>query len=303
MKIFLTGATGFLGFHIANICISNGAEILCLKRTSSRSKFDSQIEKKIKWVNRDTANWKEVVKDFAPDTLIHSAWEGVSSKERNDEEVQKRNIEFTQELITLTSYKQIIILGSQDEYGIINHIVTESDPLIPVTEYAKAKIQCCQFLKEYAERHNIVWQWIRVFSIYGEQQNNNWLIPSIIQRCLSEQKEIETTKGEQTYSYLYSADFAKAIYLILSKKQACSGIYNLSSKYPIKLKDLFELIKQSTHSKTNFIPCLPYRENQSMTILGNCQKFINTFGEFEQTTLQTGINNLIEFYTHKNESI
>lgn len=40
-----------------------------------------------------------------------------------------------------------------------------------------------------------------------------------------------------------------------------------------------------------------------MTILGNCQKFIDTFGEFEETTLQTGINNLIEFYTRKNESI
>lgn len=303
MKIFLTGATGFLGFHIANICISNGAEILCLKRTSSRSKFDSSTEKYIKWVNRDISNWKEIVKDFAPDILVHSAWEGIASEDRNDKKIQKRNIEFTKELITLTSYKQIIVLGSQDEYGIINHIVTETDPLTPVTEYAKAKIQCCQFLKEYAEKHNIVWQWIRIFSIYGEYQNNNWLIPSIIQHCLFGQTDIETTKGEQIYSYLYSTDFAKAIYLILSRKQAYCGIYNLSSKYPIRLKDLFELVKQSTHSKTNFIPCLPYRKNQSMTILGNCQKFIDTFGEFEETTLQTGINNLIEFYTRKNESI
>lgn len=303
MRIFLTGATGFLGFHIANICIKNSDEILCLRRTSSKSKFSPKILKKIKWVNRDTTNWKEVVKDFAPDILIHAAWEGVSSEDRNNEEVQKKNIKFTKELITLASYKQILILGSQDEYGIINHIVTESDSLKPVTEYAKAKIRCCQFLKEYAERHNIVWQWIRVFSIYGEYQNNTWLIPSIIQRCLLGEKDIETTKGEQTYSYLYSTDFASAIYLTLGKECACNGIYNLSSEHPIKLKDLFELVKELTHSKINFIPCLPYRKNQSMTILGNCQKFIDTFGKFEETTLQTGINNLIQFYTYNNESI
>lgn len=90
MRIFLTGATGFLGFHIANICIKNSDEILCLRRTSSKSKFSPQIEKKIKWVNRDTTNWKEVVKDFAPDILIHAAWEGVSSEDRNNEEVQKK---------------------------------------------------------------------------------------------------------------------------------------------------------------------------------------------------------------------
>lgn len=298
MRIFITGATGFLGFHVANICVKNNNEVLCLRRTSSKSKFSPEIGKNIKWVNRDTADWKAVIKDFAPDVLIHAAWEGVSSEDRNNEEVQKRNIKFTRELITLTSYKQIIIFGSQDEYGMIDHIVTESDTVRPVSEYAKAKIECCNFLKEYAESHCIVWQWIRIFSIYGEYQNSNWLMPSIIQRCLSGEKDIETTKGEQTYSYLYSTDFAKAIYLILGKERACNGIYNLSSEHPIRLKDLFGLVKELTHSKINFIPCLPYRRNQSMTILGNCQKFIDTFGKFEETTLQTGINNLIEFYTH-----
>lgn len=46
MRIFVTGATGFLGAHIANVCIDKGHEVLCLKRNLSRSLFRPEIEKK-----------------------------------------------------------------------------------------------------------------------------------------------------------------------------------------------------------------------------------------------------------------
>lgn len=53
MKIFITGATGFLGYHIANACIAKGHQVLCLRRTTSVSLFNDNVEHDVLWVNSD----------------------------------------------------------------------------------------------------------------------------------------------------------------------------------------------------------------------------------------------------------
>ena len=293
MKIFITGVTGFLGFHIANLCISKGFELLCLKRSASISLFDSVIEDKINWVESDKEGWEESVIKFSPDILIHCAWGGVSADSRNNPNIQHQNIKLSEKLFNLCLYKQIIVLGSQEEYGRIDSVVDESHPLAPLTEYGKAKIETCKILKEYGEMNKIDWQWIRVFTVYGEKQKEAWLIPAMIKKCLNpREREMETTKGEQTYSYLYSADFANAIVSMIGSKGK-SGIYNLSSSTPTMLKDLFSMIKLKTKSKIVFKPIIPYREYQSMMIMGDCTKFKAVFGEFEQTSLSEGSENII----------
>ncbi len=293
MKIFITGATGFLGYHIANVCVAKGHQVLCLKRKSSISMFDELIEREISWVNSDEKGWMASVVEFQPDVLIHCAWGGVSVDGRNNPEVQAKNIQLSENLFKLTNYKQIIVLGSQEEYGRIDSMVDESHFLNPITEYAKAKIATCELLKAHAESTNTEWQWIRVFTVYGEKQKDSWLIPSMIKKCKDPSiEEMETTKGEQTYSYLYSFDFANAIASVVGANDK-SGIYNISSTTPTMLKDLFETIKYKTKSSIIFKPVLPYREYQSMLIMGNSRKFKNAFGEYEVNSLSQGLDNII----------
>ena len=294
LKIFITGATGFLGYHIANSCIEAGFDLLCLKRKSSVSLFEPEQENTIRWVNADEEAWEKTVVDYQPDILIHCAWEGVSAENRNNPQVQCKNIQLSEKLIKLYPYKQIIVLGSQEEYGRIDSVVDENYPLSPITEYAKAKIETCKILQNYAENKGIQWLWIRVFTVFGEKQKGDWLIPSMIRKCLNpEVLQMDTTKGEQSYSYLYSTDFASAITSTLGKV-GNSGIYNISSSTPTKLMDLFSMIKQKTNSKIKFNPILPYREFQSMMIMGDSSKFKNTFGDYEKTPLNQGLDHVIQ---------
>ena len=294
LKVFITGATGFLGYHIANSCVYAGFNLLCLKRKSSVSLFEPDQEKSLKWVNSDEEGWEKTVVDFHPDILIHCAWEGVSAENRNNPQVQYRNIQLSEKLIKLCPYKQIIVLGSQEEYGKIDSVVDENHSLTPITEYAKAKINTCRILQEYAETNGIEWQWIRVFTVFGEKQKQDWLIPSMINKCLDPKILLmDTTKGEQYYSYLYSGDFASAMISVIGKIGK-SGIYNISSSTPTKLMDLFSTIKQITKSKIEFNPILPYREFQSMMIMGDSSKFKAAFGDYEKTTLSQGIERIIQ---------
>ena len=69
MKIFVSGATGYLGYHFVKVAINQGHEVLCLRRPTSRSLFEAEIENKVKWVVNDE-ELKSAVIDFQPDELL-----------------------------------------------------------------------------------------------------------------------------------------------------------------------------------------------------------------------------------------
>ena len=292
MKIFVSGATGYLGYHLVKVAINQGHEVLCLRRPTSRSLFESEIENKVKWVVNDE-ELKSAVIDFQPDVLFHAAWGGVRGSDRNNIEIQKENLVMSHNLLTLYPYKQIIAIGSQAEYGYYNDIISEDHPLKPTMEYAKAKIQCCKDLQHYCEQNNIEWQWIRIFTVFGEKQTGG-LIKLAIEKCLNGEESFDTTPGEQKYSYLYAEDFGKAICNMLGSKGK-SGIYNLSQPQCLKSnKEILESVKILTKSDMHLnFGAMPYPEGQVMLMDGSVNKFEKAFGAVPYTDFNTALEHTI----------
>ena len=254
-----------------------GHEVMCLKHS-------------------DFYHCEKKVRQFAPDILVHGAWGGVSAADRNDATIQQQNFEMSKHLVDCYPFHQIIAFGSQDEYGMIDEIVDESHTLNPVSEYAKAKIALCDYIAEKCRKESIQWQWVRIFNMYGPRQASNWLIPAIIAKCLNGAPNMDTTKGEQRYAYLYAPDFARAI-VSMYGAEGKSGIYNLSASTPISLKEIFLMIKDLTGSDIDFrFGAMPYRPNQSMMICGNSRKFKTAFGDFEKTSFKDGLLEIINNY-------
>lgn len=295
MKIFVSGATGYLGYHFVKVAINQGHEVLCLRRPTSRTLFESEIENKVKWVVNDE-ELKSAVIDFQPDVLFHAAWGGVRGSDRNNIEIQKENIVMSHNLFTLYPYKQIIAIGSQAEYGYYNDIISEDHTLKPTMEYAKAKIQCCKDLQHYCEQNNIEWQWIRIFTVFGEKQTGG-LIKLAIEKCLNGEKSFDTTPGEQKYSYLYAEDFGRAICNMLGSKGK-SGIYNLSQPQCLKSnKEILESVKTLTNSDIHLnFGAMPYPEGQVMLMDGSVNKFEKAFGAVPYTDFNTALEHTINSF-------
>lgn len=295
MKIFVTGATGYLGYHFVKAALNHGHDVLCLRRETSKSLFEPSIEKKVQWViNNDTL--RDVVTSFEPDILFHAAWGGVRGSDRDNVEVQSENIDMSRNLFQLYPYKQIISIGSQAEYGYYNDVISEDYPLNPTMEYAKAKVKCCNEMIEICQKNNIEWQWIRIFTVFGEKQTGG-LIKIVVEKCLKEDKTFDTTLGEQRYSYLYANDFAEAICLMLGSKGKC-GIYNLSQPQCLKSnREIIELVKKVTESEINLnFGAIPYPEAQVMLMDGRVAKFMNAFGDVPYTDFYDALTNTINSF-------
>ena len=282
MKVFITGVTGYLGYHIACQCLAEGHQVLCLRRLTSKSLFEADQEHKIQWVTINEDGWKDTIKIFAPDVLIHAAWGGVRGVGREDADIQKQNILMSNQLFTLYPYQQIIAIGSQAEYGYYEGPVSEEYELHPTMKYALAKCTVQHELKTYCEKHHIEWQWIRVFTVFGEKQTGG-LISLAINNCKQGKESFDTTEGEQVYSYLYAKDFAKAICNISQPKEEHSN------------KDILETIKAMMGSNIrNNYGAVPYAKDQIMLMSGTVDRFERAFGKIPHTDFKIALRNTMD---------
>ena len=163
-------------------------------------------------------------------------------------------------------------------------------------EYAKAKIQCCKDLQHYCEQNNIEWQWIRIFTVFGDKQTGG-LIKLAIEKCLNGEESFDTTPDEQKYSYLYAEDFGKAICNMLGSKGK-SGIYNLSQPQCLKSnKEILESVKILTKSDIHLnFGAMPYPEGQVMLMDGSVNKFEKAFGVVPYSDFNTALEHTINSF-------
>lgn len=298
MNILITGATGFLGCHLALQLKQKGHRLICLKRTHSSVPLDLAGLNHVMWFDYTDDDLEDKVAENTPDVLIHAAWGGVRGAGRDDAVQQEANIEFSKRLFDLYPYRQIIAFGSQAEYGQYGGAVSEGSPLNPFSAYGRAKVKCCRALIDFCREANIEWQWIRVFTVYGERQGGG-LIYNAIRHFLTSASDFLTTDGFQSYSYLYAADYAE----VLSRVVGCygkSGIYNLSQPRCLMTnREVLGLLKKLTGSNAQLrYGAIPYPEGQVMVMDGSVKKFESAFGEIPYTDFEKTLIRIIDYYRH-----
>jgi nucleoside-diphosphate-sugar epimerase len=152
--ILITGITGFLGSHIAESLVNNYI-VIGLKRKKSNILRCENFKDKVIWIDidGDTDYTNELSKYFL-EIIIHGAWIGVESNERDDWSIQSKNINFLLELLQvakITATEKFIFLGSQAEYGQINGVVTEVQECDATSAYGSIKLACLEILKTFSK--------------------------------------------------------------------------------------------------------------------------------------------------------
>jgi len=294
MKILLTGATGFLGSHIADFLYASGFELLLTRRKISVLDKCNSFAEAVKWIYTDDNDWINQAIEFKPDLIIHAAWNGVENNKRDDWKVQLSNIDFLYQLLKITkesNVKKIISLGSQAEYGQFNEKVTEEYSVNPVSSYGFVKLACLEYLKSFCNDHSIQWYWLRIFSVLGKNDNPGWLIPSVITK-LNNNETIDLTPGDQCYDYMYVNDFCDRLLKVIRSSENNSGIYNVCTGRPTKIKELLIAVANKVDKPLSLLKfgALPYRPNQTMFMIGDSAKFDAAFGQCDTLT----IKNMIE---------
>lgn len=249
-KIFITGASGFIGKNLVQFLLKKNFILLCLSRKKKNN------TKNLKWIRGDFSisnkNYS-IIKKFKPTTFCHLAWEDIPdfSKQKSKINLKKSKIAISK-ILKINSIKKIIVSGSCFEYSVKNGIKSEKERVINSKNFfIKAKILLYRFFKKNCRSLNINYIWLRIFFVYGKGQRKKSLIPYLIESFLKN-KEIKIKNFSNELDYIYIDDLINAIYKLLIKKNIPSGIYNIGSGKYSSVKKIFFLIKKKLNIKKKY---------------------------------------------------
>ncbi len=170
------------------------------------------------------------------DFLINLVW---TPADRYDYESQMKNAYYSIKMLELTyrvKCRRYVGIGSQAEYGVASGIVVEdTTPCKPVCGYGASKVASCCFTRRRAEELGLEWVWGRLFSVYGEYEPKQRLIPHIM-NCLEEGDILNLSSCRQNWDFLYGTDAGEAL-LALAEQGRNGKIYNIADGRYRPLRD------------------------------------------------------------------
>ncbi len=272
MKVAITGSTGMIGLALTKFLISNNDEVIMFVRENSKKLDKIPVSDKITIVKCDLSNLEKFnTVGLTCDYFIHLGWDKTIGEGRNDVYLQNLNIKYTLDAVKLANKmnaKKFIGIGSQAEYGLHNEPLSINTSCNPITGYGIAKYAAGKLSYIYASQLNMEFNWIRILSVYGENDNPNTLI-SYILSCIKNKVDANVSPCEQVWDYIEANDAAKII-LDIAKFGKNGITYPLGSGKPKILKEYLEDLKRKYNSDINInYGARAYNENQVMYLVAD----------------------------------
>jgi nucleoside-diphosphate-sugar epimerase len=191
-KIFIAGATGFIGSELTEKVLEEGAEVYALCRSVTDRKPALPPEVNIVYGDLIDAHFmKMTMKKINPDIVVHLAAQS-SVAYSHDHAVE--NVETTyigtinlqKACEGLSNLEKFIFAGTSEEYGNQTiYPIQENAPLLPNQPYAIAKVAADEYLQYCKEATGFPAVTMRPFNTYGRKRNFTFVTESIVWQMLT----------------------------------------------------------------------------------------------------------------------
>lgn len=232
--------------------------------------------------------------------FYHLGWSGTFGEQRNDADMQQKNVEYTLDAVRLAKRLgcvHFIGVGSQAEYGRFEGRLTPDTRTLPENEYGRAKlaagIRSAELCRGLGLRHS----WVRVLSVYGPFDGRNTMIMSVIRGLLSGER-VALTKGEQIWNYMYSGDAAMALFMLgASSLSVQSRTYCLAGEAEDGLREYILRLCRAAGADESLLGFgeIPYGSAQVMYLTADISRLWQDVGFVPATTFDDGIKKTIEW--------
>lgn len=250
MKIFVTGAAGFIGSVVTQRLIEEGYEVLGFDNLSKG--HTAAVDPKAKFVEGDIRNADLVnrtIGDFRPDAVLHLAAEALIDESIKDPgiffETNNHGGVVILEAMRAVGCNRMIFSSTAATYGEPKYVpIDEDHPKDPVNAYGESKIQFERVMYWYRRSFGLNHVSFRYFNAcgasdkYGEARSKEThIIPLLFEVALGHRKQFhlfgtdyDTPDGTCVRDYVHVIDIANAHILGLRKvDEVGERAYNIGS--------------------------------------------------------------------------
>ncbi len=246
-KLLITGASGFLGYHLIEAALLQNFEVYAGVRKSSNTKHLDKNKVTVVELNMaDTANVKKIIEENGINYIIHAA---ALTRAKTESDYNFSNAALTRNLAIAaaegnTGFKKFVFISSLAALGPSQdgNPVKEDDIPHPLTWYGKSKLLAEKYLKEIPGLPFIV---LRPTAVYGPREKDLFLIIQSIKKGI----EVYIGRGEQKLSFVYVKDVA-AIAVKCLESKINGEFYNLADGKVYDQYAFSDAAKNETGKKT-----------------------------------------------------
>ena len=291
MRVLVTGASGFLGAHVAAALSTSGHDVIGTSRNPDGSprigrllEFAAFRAMKFDLRHDDAALLVGAVR---PDAIVHCAAYGVDYREQDPIAASETNVTATVRLWSaahLHGVPTFVHIGTCYEFGSAATALSETAALQPTGIYGCTKAAASLILRHLGREASPRLVVMRPFYMYGPGDGAHKLVPQVM-RAIASGSDLELTAGDEVRDVLFVRDVAARIagVAVLDPARIPAGSeFNVCSGVGIKVRTLVESIAEVIGRPCNLrFGARPSRVDTPSHVVGDASRwraFCNEIG-------------------------
>ncbi|HWP48768.1 MAG TPA: NAD-dependent epimerase/dehydratase family protein [Candidatus Limnocylindrales bacterium] len=291
-RVFVTGASGFIGSHLCSRLCKSGAEVHAISRIK-RSRGESGPF----WWQGDLAEIEQVrnlLRNIKPDLIFHLASYVAGSRDASSVMTTFRNnLVSTLNLLMVVNEigcKRIILAGSLEE--------PEQGDLsaVPCSPYAVAKWAGSAYARMFHALYQLPVVILRIFMVYGPaQQDLQKLIPYTILSLLRGEAP-KLTSGRRPVDWIYVEDVVEGFLAAAQAAHIEGSTVDIGSGNLVSIRTLVEhLVRLINPQIQPLFGALSERPLEQIRVADTATSYA-LIGWKATTSLEAGLKRTVDWY-------
>jgi GDP-4-dehydro-6-deoxy-D-mannose reductase len=315
-RALITGITGFVGSHLAELLLAKGFEVHGIKRWRSKTENIIHIMKQLHLQEadlRDGHSLFQVINEVRPNYIFHLAAQSfVPTSWRAPADTMETNAVGTLNLLEAVRKvginPAIQIAGSSEEYGLVyphEVPIKETNPLRPLSPYGVSKVATDMLGFQYHRSYGMNIVVTRSFNHTGPRSGEVFVTSNFAKQIVEIEKgtrepliRVGNLDAKRDFSDV--RDIVRA-YKLSVEKGEFGDCYNISSGKPRVINDVLDLLLKKSNTKDIKIEMDPSRMRPSdVEILhGDCTKIMKQTGWKPEIPFEKTMSDLLEYWRER----
>ncbi len=252
LHVLVTGADGFIGSHLAEALVREGARVRPLVQYNSFNSWgwlDGSLHAKdmeiIAGDIRDPHFCVELTAGI--DVVFHlAALIPIPYSYRAPHSYVDTNVNGTLNLCQAarnSGVSRFIHTSTSEVYGSARYVpIDENHPLTPQSPYSATKIAADSIALSFYYAFGVPVVIARPFNTYGPRQSARAVIPTIISQLAAGRTEIALGNLHTTRDFTFVEDTCRGFLAIAGLEGGTGEVYHIGSNHEVSISDLLSLI-------------------------------------------------------------
>lgn len=260
-RVLVTGGDGFIGSHLVDRLLGEGAEVRALVHYSPSGRLGwlQGRETDVEILAGDVRDGERVLQAVEGTQVVFhlAALIGIPYSYESPESYVQTNVLGTYHVLNASrraGVERIVHTSTSEVYGTALSVpIDESHPLQPQSPYSATKIGADMLTISFHRSFELPVAIVRPFNTYGPRQSTRAVIPSLLGQLYGAAEQIRVGAVSPTRDFNYVDDTVSGFLAVATATRAIGEVINIGSGREISVGDLVELLFEVTGRRKELV--------------------------------------------------